>query len=161
MSGEPADHLLQSGGRPGPNAKTDDEGMERMRTQGHGPPPGFVRAARSEDIPALRFVRVELTDKAVLLSRLTDGTPVAFSPVCPHRNNPLDGGSLWEDAIDCPHHHYMYDPRTGKNIYPANVFPEDRARAIGRLPVYDVREEEGWIWVGPEKTPDESEAAGD
>jgi nitrite reductase/ring-hydroxylating ferredoxin subunit len=60
---------------------------------------------------------------------------------------------MWEDEIDCPHHHYTYDPRTGRNLFPSRVFPAARARTIRGIPVFEVKEEDGWIWVGPRKPP--------
>jgi nitrite reductase/ring-hydroxylating ferredoxin subunit len=111
----------------------------------------FERVARSEDVVHLRFLRVEAQGRTVLLGRTRDGSPVAFGPVCPHQHRPLDDGTMWDDAIDCPHHHYTYDPRTGANLYPARVFPEARARTVKGIPVFEVREEHGWIWVGPQK----------
>jgi nitrite reductase/ring-hydroxylating ferredoxin subunit len=85
----------------------------------------------------------------VLLARLDDGTVAATSTVCPHRGEDLSGGRLYLGAIDCPLHHYLYDPRTGENVYPRNVFPADLADRLAPLPVYPVMEEGGWIWVGP------------
>lgn len=85
----------------------------------------------------------------MLLARLANGEPVAFGPVCPHQFLSLEMGSIWNDAIDCPNHHYTFDARTGRNIFPANVFPRERAEQIKGIPIYPVREEDGWIWVKP------------
>lgn len=114
---------------------------------------GFECAARSEDVKSPRFVRVEAQGRSVLLGRLSDGTAVAFDPICPHQSNPMDEGSLWEDEIDCPFHHYTYDPHTGANIFPANVFPRDRAAQVRGIRVFEVVEEDGWISVGPARGP--------
>lgn len=27
--------------------------------------------------------------------------------------------------MECPGHNYCFDPATGKNVYPADVYPED------------------------------------
>ena len=27
--------------------------------------------------------------------------------------------------VECPWHHYCFDPASGKNVYPADVYPED------------------------------------
>lgn len=27
--------------------------------------------------------------------------------------------------MECPWHHYRFDPATGKNLYPADVYPDD------------------------------------
>ncbi|MHC8504289.1 hypothetical protein HF519_17915 [Pseudonocardia bannensis] len=38
----------------------------------------------------------------------------------------MDGGGVYGDEVDCPHHHYTYDGRTGENRYPRRVFPRSR-----------------------------------
>jgi len=106
-----------------------------------------------------RFRCFQVHGRPILLSRLKDGTVVAFGRICPHEQRELDEGSLWEDRIDCPHHHYTYDPRTGENVFPRRVFPAERARQVRGIPIFEVREEYGWIFVGPQKpTPREDDA---
>jgi nitrite reductase/ring-hydroxylating ferredoxin subunit len=122
----------------------------------------FARAARSSDVSGPRFLLAEVDGTSVLLTRLSDGTPVAFGRICPHQQNPMDDGVLWEDEIDCPFHHYTYDPRTGRNLFPARVFPAARAAEVEGIPVYPVKEEDGWVLVAPEpETPSESRQHGD
>jgi nitrite reductase/ring-hydroxylating ferredoxin subunit len=109
----------------------------------------FERVARSEEVGGEHFFKAQAHGRTVLLARLSDGTVAAFGNICPHQGNPLDEGTLWDDEIDCPHHHYTYDPRTGRNRFPARVYPASRARTLRGIPVFDVREEDGWIFVGP------------
>lgn len=111
----------------------------------------FERVARGEEIVYRKFRRVQVHGRPVLLSRIRDGRPVAFGPICPHERKELDQGTMWEDEIDCPHHHYTYDPETGRNLFPSRVFPAERARRVRGIPVFEVKEENGWIWVGPRK----------
>jgi 3-phenylpropionate/trans-cinnamate dioxygenase ferredoxin component len=111
----------------------------------------FERVAPSGSVTGPRFTRVEVGGRPVLVTRLADGTPVAFHPTCPHQDNPMDDGSLWEGEIDCPFHHYTYDPRTGANCFPAKVFPRDRAARVLGIPVFEVKEEDGWVLVGPRR----------
>jgi nitrite reductase/ring-hydroxylating ferredoxin subunit len=108
----------------------------------------FERVARSEEVRGPHFLRREAHGHPVLLTRLSDGTAVAFGHICPHQDLALDEGALWEDEIDCPHHHYTYDPRTGENLYPRRVFPARRAATVLGIPVFDTREADGWVWVG-------------
>jgi nitrite reductase/ring-hydroxylating ferredoxin subunit len=84
----------------------------------------------------------------VVLARLSDGTAVAFATTCPHEGNPLAESHLWNDLVDCAYHHYTYDPRNGRNVYPRSVFPAERAAALKPLPIYAVREADGFVWVG-------------
>lgn len=100
-------------------------------------------------------MRVVAHGRPVLVSRTADGTPVAFGTICPHQQKELDEGTMWKDEIDCPHHHYTYDPHTGRNLFPARVFPAPRAARLPGIPVFEVKEEDGWVWVGPSKPPPE------
>lgn len=117
------------------------------------PPDGYERVARSDEVARPGFVRREAHGRPVLLVRLSDGSPVAFGHICPHQGLELDEGVLWEDEVDCPHHHYTYDPRTGENLYPKRVFPARRAAGVRGIPVFETREEDGWVWVGPVRPP--------
>ncbi len=114
---------------------------------------GFERAARSEEVSSVCFLRVQVRGQPLLLARTSGGTPIAFGTICPHQHLPLDEGTIWGDAIDCPHHHYTYDPRTGANVYPARVFPAERAERVEGIPVFETYEAEGWVWVGPQRAP--------
>lgn len=74
----------------------------------------------------------------------------ALSGICPHKNNPLEGATLWENLLDCPWHHFQYDVRTGENHFPKNVYPADYRRLHSQLPPlkkYPVEIREGEIWV--------------
>jgi nitrite reductase/ring-hydroxylating ferredoxin subunit len=105
------------------------------------------KALPSDQLAAGRLTKVHVAGRAVLLARLEDGTPVAASVVCPHEQADLSDGSVFMGAVDCPRHHYLYDLRTGENRYPRNVFPPDLAANLVPLPLYPVRESEGWLWV--------------
>ena len=117
----------------------------------------WERVARSEEVTGPRYVRREVRGRPVLLTRLSDGTAVAFGPICPHQSQEMDEGVLWEDEIDCPHHHYTYDPRTGENRYPRRVFPARRAATLRGIPVFETREDDGWVWVGAVRRPDQGD----
>jgi nitrite reductase/ring-hydroxylating ferredoxin subunit len=74
----------------------------------------------------------------------------AFYGLCPHRNNPLEGATLWDHLLDCPFHHFQFDVRTGENYFPKNVYPEDlpllqsQLQPLRRYPV-EVREDQIWV----------------
>jgi len=97
------------------------------------------------------LAKVFITGRPVLLARLEDGTVAAASSICPHQGEDLSGGRVYMGAIDCPLHHYLYDLRSGINRYPRGVFPADLAAQVKPLPLYPVKEEDGWIWVGRRK----------
>jgi 3-phenylpropionate/trans-cinnamate dioxygenase ferredoxin subunit len=113
----------------------------------HLTPDSWIRVLQSAELPAGGLAKVVVEGEPVLLARLEDGTVAAASAVCPHRGEDLSGGHLYMGAIDCPLHHYLYDLRTGVNRYPRNVFPADLAADVAPLPLYPVKEEDGWICV--------------
>lgn len=91
--------------------------------------------------------RVEVAGQPVLVARTSVGDAIAVGPICPHQNLPMDGGNVYGDEIDCPHHHYTYDARTGDNRYPKRVFPRARAERVKPIRSFPAREEGGWVWV--------------
>jgi nitrite reductase/ring-hydroxylating ferredoxin subunit len=101
----------------------------------------------SAELATGKLAKVTVDGKSVLLARLEDGTPAAASAVCPHQAADLSEGMVYFGAVDCPLHHYLYDLRTGENRYPRNVYPTDLAAGVAPLPLYPVKEEDGWIWV--------------
>jgi len=105
------------------------------------------RALPSESLGTGKLTKVTVAGRAVLLARLDDGTPVAAAVACPHERADLSEGTVYMGAVDCPRHHYLYDLRTGVNRYPRDVFPADLAAQVKSLPLYPVKEEDGWIWV--------------
>ncbi len=114
-----------------------------------GLPDDWQRVLPGGDLAPGSLAKVLVAGREVLLARLEDGTVAAASPVCPHRGEDLSGGRVYMGTVDCPLHHYLYDLRTGENRYPRNVFPADLAARLAPLPLYPVKEEDGWIWVGP------------
>lgn len=107
----------------------------------------YQKALPSEKLGTQSFSKVELQGGSVLLVRGNDGKAVAFGTICPHQNRELEEGTLWNGVIDCPHHHHTYNVHTGKNIYPANVFPARKAEKVKGIPIYPTLEKEGWVWV--------------
>lgn len=108
-----------------------------------------LRALQSDELPpgALREIRVK--GRRVLLGRLRSGSVFASGPDCPHEAAPLADGEIRGEAIDCPKHHYLFDTRTGENLYPVPIYPQWKREQVGdlTLKVYSCREREGWIWL--------------
>ncbi|MGH8611350.1 MAG: Rieske (2Fe-2S) protein [Gammaproteobacteria bacterium] len=84
----------------------------------------WVRVARVSDLAPDSILRVEAEGRALALVNRA-GELFALDAVCPHQGGPLDEGSLWRGTVECPWHHYRFDPATGKNVYPADVYPDD------------------------------------
>jgi nitrite reductase/ring-hydroxylating ferredoxin subunit/predicted secreted protein len=103
--------------------------------------------------PELRKVRVG--DSEMILCRLTDGEVVAFGTRCPHQGTDLMEASFFDGNLRCPHHLYLYDPRTGENVVPSrDARPENLWKLKpAYLPTYRVAERDGWIWVAERACP--------
>lgn len=77
-----------------------------------------VRAARLDDLPAGRPLRIDVEGEAVLLVRAGDAV-YACGAVCAHKGGPLEDGKLSGTRLACPWHGWMYDVRTGDCVFPA------------------------------------------
>ena len=110
---------------------------------------GWHRTVRSADLMAGEIFAATAGRTVVLVARLTNGEAVAFSASCPHQGTDLEGATVWDDKIRCPRHQYIYDPRTGANVFPTERFGPEKLWKLkpGYLPTYTVRERDGWIWV--------------
>jgi 3-phenylpropionate/trans-cinnamate dioxygenase ferredoxin component len=106
----------------------------------------WERAVPSDEVGRV-LRRAEVAGQPVLVARASDGVAIAVGPICPHQGRPMDGGNVYGDEIDCPHHHYTYDARTGENRYPKRVFPRALADQVKPIRTFPVCEEGGWIWV--------------
>ena len=100
----------------------------------------FVKIATRGEIAPGQMKVAEIDGVAVVVVNL-DGDYFAFEAICPHRDGPLHLGYLWGDSIECPWHHYLYDIRTGENLYPKNVYPdiEELQRDLLPLRTYRVK----------------------
>ncbi|MEX2621669.1 MAG: Rieske (2Fe-2S) protein [Egibacteraceae bacterium] len=101
------------------------------------------------------FHTTEVAEQEVLLTRLASGEVVAFQATCPHQAISLTRASVFDGAVRCPQHYYLYDPKTGRNILPTeDASPAALARLQpGHLTTYPVREGDGWIHVGDAPNP--------
>ncbi|MFZ0334132.1 MAG: Rieske 2Fe-2S domain-containing protein [Candidatus Acidiferrales bacterium] len=110
----------------------------------------WIEVARVEDVPP-GTVRGARANGRMLALVNVDGVIHAVDGLCPHMNGPLWQGAIWQGQLECPWHHYRYDPATGLNTYPANVYPEDMPdlrEDIQPVCAFDVRVEGGRILVG-------------
>ena len=128
-----------------PELPTDDDLLRAL--------PSDALSIGTPQEPGLQSVRVG--DSDVLLCRLTDGEVVAFATRCPHQGTDLLEASFFDGRLRCPHHLYLYDPRTGENVLPArDARPENLWKLKpGYLPTYRVVERDGWIWVAERPCP--------
>ncbi|GII92326.1 Rieske (2Fe-2S) protein [Sinosporangium siamense] len=69
---------------------------------------------------------------------LIGGTVYAVSDVCVHKQRSLTKGTVLNGQIICPGHQWAFDPQTGRAA--------DREEC---QPTYDVRIEQGAVFVNP------------
>ena len=97
----------------------------------------LVRAARLEDLPAGRPLRVDVDGNAVVVVRAGDAV-YACGAVCSHQGGPLADGKLSGTRLACPWHGWMYDVRTGDCVFPGRG---------ARVPSYPARVDAGDVWI--------------
>jgi NAD(P)H-dependent nitrite reductase small subunit len=61
----------------------------------------------------------------------------AFKDTCPHAGSPLSKGTVETQTIECPRHHWVFDLESGECL----------DQPLYCLRLYDVREEDGWLWL--------------
>lgn len=74
---------------------------------------GFVRAAKTSEIPAGMIREVQVNGTTVAVANV-DGNFHAINNTCLHRGGPLGEGVLEANIVTCPWHGWEYDVRTGK-----------------------------------------------
>lgn len=93
---------------------------------------GWMAVARLEELPSGSVRGVDVAGRRIVLVQL-DGQVYALDARCPHQGGPLDQGEIYLGALVCPWHNFRYDPRTGENIFPANVYPDDMPQLRDQL----------------------------
>ena len=68
---------------------------------------------RADTVVAGSLLEVREAGERIVLTRLADGSIVAFDPLCPHRQGPLWAGRVAGDCIVCPWHGFRFDLRSG------------------------------------------------
>jgi len=97
-------------------------------------------AAKLDDIPADRGIRVTLSETPILLVRQGDSVH-AFSADCPHAGAPLEEGAVCNGRIVCPWHKGTFAIADGSVVEPPALFGLQR---------YPVSVENGNVLVSPE-----------
>ncbi len=110
------------------------------------------RVAQSSDLNEHTRVVIELDeDEAVFLTR-RNGKPLAIGNSCPHYGGPLGDGVYHDGRVVCPYHNATFSVDGGTL---------DRTPALDDLPVYDVKEENGSVFIGDRHDPSISMPSGD
>jgi len=96
----------------------------------------FIKVIAETDLAPGTATEVSVAGKPVALFNV-GGSVHAIGNVCIHRGGPLGQGSLEGTVVMCPWHAWTYDVTTGMStVNPAL-----------RVPKYDVKVEDGHIWV--------------
>jgi nitrite reductase/ring-hydroxylating ferredoxin subunit len=98
---------------------------------------GFEAVASEDDIKEGGLLGVEVNGQAVVLVK-QEGQVYAIGGTCTHMGGRLAQGRLEGGTLRCPVHRGGFDIRTGEALIPPPRRPE---------PAYDVKIEEGRIWV--------------
>jgi nitrite reductase/ring-hydroxylating ferredoxin subunit len=96
----------------------------------------FVKVAQASELAPGNGTEVLVGNRAVALFNVA-GAFHAISNTCVHRGGPLGQGSLDGTTVMCPWHAWTYDVTTGLST----VNPELK---VAR---YEVKLEDGWVWV--------------
>jgi ferredoxin-NADP reductase/nitrite reductase/ring-hydroxylating ferredoxin subunit len=98
----------------------------------------YVTSLKKSDLQEGRPVRVDVTDKAVVVA-LVSGKVYAMDAVCSHEGGPLEDGSVEEYSLICPWHQGIFDIRTAKaspdtdwvtDLHSYGVFIDDKSGLI-------------------------------
>lgn len=100
----------------------------------------YVRVAALEDVPPGTLLGVEVGDERICLANV-DGEIYALADNCSHQEFPLSAGTLEDDQLECGWHGARFDVTNGKAL----CLP-----AIRPVKTYEVRVEDGAIYVAPE-----------
>ena len=108
-------------------------------TPASGSATGFERVARVSDVPSGTLLSVKRGRERICLFN-QGGQIGATADLCTHQAFPMSEGTLDADGtIECAWHGARFDCRTGE----VRQGPADEP-----LPIYQVRIENGEIWVG-------------
>ena len=101
---------------------------------------GFPAVAKIEEVPPGQSKLVTLNNRTIALFNV-DGKVYAIHNLCPHEGGPLNGGRVKGFVVSCPWHDLAFDIRNGQGT-------DGGGYCVGS---YDVRVEDGEIYVGPRR----------
>jgi len=105
----------------------------------------FVRVAGADEIPSGRIKLVDVNGERIAVANAA-GTFYAFSDECTHDGGPLSEGDLEGELVTCPWHFSRFNVRTGEIV-------DSPAEEV--IIVYELKVEDGDVYVGPAKGPGE------
>jgi nitrite reductase/ring-hydroxylating ferredoxin subunit len=100
----------------------------------------FVKVAQTDEIAPGTIKLVDVGGVRVGIANV-DGNFHAFSDECTHDGGPLSEGDLDGAIVTCPWHFSRFDVRSGEIV-------ESPAEEV--IAIYEVKVEDGAVYVGPE-----------
>lgn len=100
---------------------------------------GYVRVARTSDIPSGKICEVQAAGKPVAVANVA-GKFFAISGMCAHEAGPLGEGDLDGQIVTCPWHGWQFDVTTGQVIPHGGI-------GVERYPI-EVRGDEIFVDIG-------------
>jgi len=95
-----------------------------------------TRFCRADELPEGRATSRQLGERPVAVVRLA-GMLHAFGALCPHQFADLSEGIFEDGGVSCPSHLWRFELTTGRCVSIPGA----------AVPIYGVREEDGWILV--------------
>ncbi|MFO7850336.1 MAG: FAD-dependent oxidoreductase [Spirochaetia bacterium] len=105
----------------------------------------WKEVAQSEDLEAGKLFSAELSEEESVLIIRRDNGLVAWGNSCPHAGCPLSWGHMQNGVITCACHNARFDVKNGEML---------TAPSLDDLVGYEVREENGKVYVGASHKPE-------
>ncbi len=100
----------------------------------------WKEVARSEEINEGKPYVLDLSDEEQVLVFRHQGALSACGNSCTHYGAPLSDGTFTGTTVTCPFHNARFNVTSGVMLQPP---------ALDDLPVYDIKEENGRVYLGP------------
>jgi len=112
----------------------------------------WKEVAQAQDISEGKPFAVELSEDEQVLIFRNDGELSACGNSCTHLGAPLSDGTFSGSEVTCPFHNARFDVTSGRMIQPP---------ALDDLPRYDIKEEDGRVFLGTAHPAEISMPSGD
>ncbi len=106
----------------------------------------WVKTFQTEDIPRQRALVCKIEHTNVAIFRTINDEIFALEDRCPHRGGPLSQGIVFGQRVACPLHDWVIALDTGQAVAPDQ----------GCSKKYDVKIEQGFVWIDFESVHPES-----
>ncbi len=112
---------------------------------------GWVQVARSEQVTDKKAGTYPVPGVPIVAVFRQGGRLWCVDNACAHEDGPVGEGDFSGTCVRCPYHDWEYDFTTG-------ACRTDPSRSLA---TYGVREQDGFIWVGPRLTEGTKARGGD